>query len=66
MNSKYFASVLPGLAITAFFFSGNLAKAIQPSESTKKPDKPNVPFIAIDDLNDWVGCLGGHPQTHSS
>ena len=24
---------------------------------------PNVLFIAIDDLNDWVGCLGGHPQT---
>jgi len=22
----------------------------------------NVLFIAIDDLNDWVGCLGGHPQ----
>ena len=26
-------------------------------------DQPNVLFIAIDDLNDWVGCLGGHPQT---
>src|ERR1044071_8602500 len=25
-------------------------------------DKPNVLFIAIDDLNDWVGPLGGHPQ----
>jgi len=25
-------------------------------------DKPNVLFIAIDDLNDWVGCLDGHPQ----
>lgn len=25
-------------------------------------EKPNVLFIAIDDLNDWVGCLDGHPQ----
>ena len=25
-------------------------------------DQPNVLLIAIDDLNDWVGCLGGHPQ----
>ncbi len=24
--------------------------------------RPNVLFIAIDDLNDWVGCLEGHPQ----
>ena len=24
--------------------------------------QPNVLFIAIDDLNDWVGCLDGHPQ----
>lgn len=23
---------------------------------------PNVLFIAIDDLNDWVGFLGGHPE----
>ena len=22
----------------------------------------NVLFIAIDDLNDWIGCLGGHPD----
>jgi arylsulfatase A-like enzyme len=25
-------------------------------------DKPNVLFIAIDDLNHWVGHLGRHPQ----
>jgi choline-sulfatase len=24
--------------------------------------KPNVLLISIDDLNDWTGCLGGHPQ----
>lgn len=26
-------------------------------------EKPNVLLIAIDDMNDWVGCLNGHPGT---
>ena len=28
----------------------------------KQPDnkKPNIIFIAVDDMNDWVGYLGGH------
>ena len=26
------------------------------------PERKNVLFLAIDDLNDWVGCLGGHPD----
>ncbi len=25
--------------------------------------RPNILFIAIDDLNDWIGCMKGHPQT---
>ena len=25
-------------------------------------ERPDVLFIAVDDLNDWVGVLGGHPQ----
>lgn len=25
-------------------------------------DRPNVLLVSIDDLNDWTGCLGGHPQ----
>ena len=25
-------------------------------------ERPNILFIAVDDLNDWIGCMGGHPQ----
>lgn len=25
-------------------------------------EAPNILLISIDDLNDWIGCLGGHPQ----
>ena len=28
----------------------------------QEAERPDVLFIAIDDLNDWVGVLGGHPQ----
>jgi len=28
-------------------------------------ERPNVLIISIDDLNDWTGCLGGHPQAHT-
>ena len=24
---------------------------------------PNILFIAVDDLNDWISCMGGHPQS---
>jgi choline-sulfatase len=27
-----------------------------------KSQQRNVLLISVDDLNDWVGCLGGHPQ----
>ena len=26
---------------------------------------PNVLFIAVDDLNDWIGCMNGHPQAQT-
>ena len=29
------------------------------------PVAPNVLFIAVDDLNDWVGWMGGHPQART-
>ncbi|MCK6503708.1 sulfatase [Myxococcota bacterium] len=37
------------------------AAALSPLSLAGK-GKPNVLFISIDDLNDWGGVLGGHPQ----
>lgn len=50
--------MLAGYVGTALLclFSNTLAKG-DPSQ------KPNILFIALDDLNDWIGCMGGHPQT---
>ncbi|MCY4534369.1 MAG: sulfatase [Bryobacterales bacterium] len=33
--------------------------------ATVAQDRPNVLLIAVDDLNDWVGCMGGHPQAQT-
>ncbi len=31
-------------------------------DNAASPAKPNVLFLAVDDLNDWIGVLGGNPQ----
>ena len=33
-----------------------------PQTTAPRVDRPNILFIAIDDMNDWTGFLGGHPQ----
>ena len=33
------------------------------TDAAEPKSRRNVLFIAIDDLNDWVGALGGHPQS---
>jgi arylsulfatase A-like enzyme len=38
-------------------FAGAVSTAASDDESD-----PNVLLIVVDDLNDWIGCLGGHPQ----
>lgn len=35
----------------------------KPGEQSVNPTYPNVLFIAVDDLNNWLGCMNGHPNT---
>lgn len=34
--------------------------------SSTRAEPPNILIISIDDLNDWTGCLGGHPQAKTT
>ena len=45
------------MAVTAFAVAS-------PAQAEGKP-RPDIVFIIVDDLNDWLGCLGGHPNAKS-
>lgn len=45
--------LLPLMALLIFAASASAAQ------------RPNVLFIVADDLNDWIGCLAGHPQAQT-
>ena len=40
-----------------------VAAMLWPAPAADPSMKPNVLFIAVDDLNHWVGHLGRNPQT---
>jgi len=51
------STIAVGIAVT------NLSSSFMEKPEVQKGKPYNVLFIAIDDLNDWVGFLDGNPQT---
>jgi hypothetical protein len=69
------SSIRAILLLTPLFAIGAAAEISQPVPQPKLNTKANLPdvaqyqskgfnvlFVAVDDLNDWVGCFGGNPQ----
>lgn len=54
-----------GVGAIALLAGGSLLPRLGTAVPDTGSKQPNVLFIAIDDLNDWVGCLGGHPQART-
>ena len=52
-------------AATVFFFLFLTACQEAPGPAATLPERPNVLFIMVDDLNDYLGTFGGHPQAHT-
>ncbi len=55
---------LIGVPVLAAMFALGEFRAVT-AQGPGQTAAPNVLFIAVDDLNDWVGCLGGHPQAQT-
>lgn len=47
------------MPITRLFLLASLSLGL--CHTLPAADKPNILFIAIDDQNDWIGHMGGHP-----
>lgn len=65
MSKRPFRQLLSSLLVLVFVWSRATPGYADQTEVLTPTPPPNVVLIAVDDLNDWVGCLGGHPQAHT-
>lgn len=58
--------LLKGLAFLApLYLVACNTPALTANAPASEPTGVNILMLSIDDLNDWVGCLGGHPQART-
>ena len=58
-QSRFLTVVAAVCGVAVVFSAGAVCGAAE------APRRPNVLFIAVDDMNDWVGCLNGHPDVRT-
>ena len=61
MKNSFSAIIFIGSTFLIFFIFSSSGKK-SPDKTQELVKQPNVLFIAIDDLNDWVTPLGGNDQ----
>lgn len=68
-TSKYYCDQFAPVLYTLVFIllssclltDGGLVAA----DEAPRKQRPNILFISVDDLNDWIGCMKGHPQART-
>ncbi len=53
------------ILLLAVSFAGFVESASANRAKVSSKGRPNFLFIVVDDLNDWVGWMGGHPQART-
>lgn len=48
-----------------FILSFLLTMSVEFHSAHGVESKPDIVLIIVDDLNDWLGCLDGHPDAYS-
>ncbi len=56
------AQVVPAIIPMPLLYRILVVIALLAKGAATAAPQPNVLLIAVDDLNDWIGCLKGHPQ----
>jgi arylsulfatase A-like enzyme len=52
-----------GLGVAALAMPNTFGIEPLLASQSRSARRPNVLFVVSDDLNDWIGCLGGHPDS---